>query len=84
MDATNFIGKWSTSIAVITTISGGAAWLTTTRNDVHHLSSKVIYMQKEMDTFVRDSHHKRNINDSRLSRIEAKLDMILNHMKRKN
>lgn len=82
MEPTSIIGKWSTTIAVATAISGGAAWLTTTRNDVQYLSKKVLQLQTEMDMFVKDSHRQRNLYDSRLSRIETKLDMIIDHMKK--
>ncbi len=72
------LGKWSTPFALATAISGGAAWLTTTRNDVQYLASQVETIQVDLDKF----NEKANDQDSRLSRMEAKIDMIIDYMKR--
>lgn len=67
-------------ISMLTTIIGGAAWLTTTRGDVNHLQLKV-------DTHIQDfkhSHTSMAIKSSKqgemISEINAKLDLLLRQM----
>lgn len=75
----DLLGKWSTPFALATAISGGAAWLTTTRNDVQYLASQIETIQEDIDTL----NERANDKDRRLSRMEAKIDMLIDYMKRK-
>ena len=74
------VSKLTFPLSMLTTIVGGAAWLTTTRGDVNHLQIKV-------DSHIQDfksSHTAMSVKASKqgeaISEINAKLDLLLRQM----
>lgn len=74
------VSKLTFPLSMLTTIVGGAAWLTTTRGDVNHLQLKV-------DTHIEDfkqSHTAMAVKTAKqgetISEINAKLDLLLRQM----
>jgi hypothetical protein len=79
----DLMGKWSTPFALATCIFGGAAWLTTTQIRLQHLNERVQQTHKELDAFILKSNAREAFQDDRLSRIETKLDILLEYMRDK-
>lgn len=77
MPLDSLLGKWSTPLALATAIFGGAAWLTTIRSDVMHLQQEI----EDVNSYIRESRLQESNQDDRLSRIETKLDLIVEYIK---
>jgi len=87
VDPLAYLAKLSVPLGVATTLLGGSAWLTTTHN-------KVETIEKDLTVFTEQWHQQKsklydqvNGQDSRLSRIEGKLDMLIEtmeHFRRRN
>ena len=81
LDPLDFLSKLSVPLGIVTTIIGGSAWLTTTHN-------KVDAIDKDLSSFTVQWQEQRgklsdqvNAQDSRLSRIEGKLDLLIENMR---
>lgn len=80
IDPLTYLAKLSVPLGVATTIIGGSAWLTTMHN-------KVETIEKEFGSFTVEYQEgkskvldKVNNQDSRLSRIEGKLDLLIENL----
>lgn len=89
LDATAMLAKWSVPLGVATTIVGGSAWLTTTRNRVEQMASEVLDLREDyrvQATKVTDriQRQEEKIGEvqSRLAAIEAKLDFLISGMRK--
>jgi hypothetical protein len=71
-----FFSKVSVPLGVITTILGGGAWLTTMHNKLEETQVHFAYISKA----VGDQRAKSAEYESRLSRIEGKLDIVIDTM----
>ena len=72
----------SVPIGMLATILGGAAWLTSTKADVTHLQEKV---EKHIIDFKQHKvriHDKTNKNVEKVNQIEAKLDLVIDQLRR--
>jgi len=70
------VSKLTLPISMLTTIIGGAAWLTTTRADVNHLQVKV-------DSHIEDFKKSRLKSEKQgevISEMNGKLDILLKQM----
>lgn len=80
MDNTfDFLSRVSIPLGVATSIIGGSAWLTTTHNRVENLSEEVAYLRVEL----KEEGEKRQHSDSRLARMEGKIDIIIQDIQRR-
>ena len=78
-DVLFFFSRWSVPLGVVTSLIGGSAWLTTLHSNVDHLQAQSVTLRQEL------VEQRKGIEgqDQRLSRMEGKLDSILDFIARR-
>lgn len=79
-DSIAFLSKWSVPIGVLTSVMGGSAWLTTTHNTVEHIQAEAQEIKEDIREHKSNIYEKLYNQDQRLSRIEGKLDLLVDEM----
>lgn len=89
-DPSWIFAKLSIPVGVLTTVIGGSAWLTTTRNRVEQVANDLVELKAEyrsqkdkiLDRLEMQDDKLSEAN-ARLSGLDAKVDIIINAVKRK-
>lgn len=76
-DALYSVSKLSVPIGMLTTIIGGSAWLTSTRNEVVHVRSEFEKLEVEFRQFKRVTQDKQSSQGEMISKIDGKMDLVL-------
>lgn len=71
--------KWAVPFGMLVSMCGGILWFAETSNDVKHLAKYVEKIENDTDDLKKED---KRIND-RLGRMEGKLDIIVDHVKRR-
>ena len=74
------LAKLTLPISMVTTIIGGSAWLTYTRSDVNHLTTKVDVHIVEFKKTTEKMHARNNKQGEIISRMDGKLDLMLKQL----
>lgn len=78
--ATLSVSKLSFPIGMVTTIIGGAAWLSTMHTQVQFISNRFEIVEREFKAFKDTTTHKQQIQGEMISRMDAKLDLMLKQL----
>jgi hypothetical protein len=81
VDPLAYLAKLSIPIGVATTVIGGSAWLTTLHNKVEAVESTLDERTDRASQERRVLFQKADNTETRLSRIEGKIDILLERMK---
>lgn len=82
VDPLSILAKLSVPLGVATTIFGGSAWLTTTHNTVVETQQELEEMKADTKENRKAVYQKLSNQDERLSRMEGKIDIIIQNMPR--
>ena len=80
MPDTYSVSKLSIPIGMLTTIIGGSAWLTSTRNEVMHLARQFEKVETEFRQFKKDTQVKQQVQGEMIHKIDGKMDLILKQL----
>lgn len=83
VDPLAYLSKLSVPFGVITTIIGGSAWLTTTHTKVEMIEKQFTVFAAEYSEEKGKILDKVNDQESKLSRIEGKLDILIETIRRR-
>jgi hypothetical protein len=82
-DPFSVIARWSIPFTMLISVMGGSAWLTTTANKVTALESEVAMFRAEYQLQRDRMFDQLSDQDQRLSRIEGKLDIVIESLRGK-
>lgn len=74
------VSKLSIPIGMLTTIIGGSAWLTSTRNEVVHVTRQFEKLETEFRQFKKDTQLKQQVQGEMIHKIDGKMDLILKQL----
>ena len=77
-DSVETFNKWGVPFGMLVSVAGGLLWFAETSNDVKHLSKYVEKIENDTDDLKAED---KRIND-RLGRIEGKIDIIVEYVRR--
>lgn len=74
------ISKLSVPIGMLTTIIGGSAWLTSTRNEVVFVKSQFEKLDKDFKDFKVMAIQRQQTQGEMIHKIDGKMDLILKQL----
>lgn len=74
------VSKLSIPIGMLTTIIGGSAWLTSTRNEVVHVTKQFEKLEIEFRQFKRVTQVKQSLQGEMIHKIDGKMDLVLKQL----
>lgn len=89
MDPLTFFSKMSVPVGVLTSIIGGSAWLTSTHNRVEQVAREVSELKSEyrnekdrLADRLQNQEEKLSQVVAKLSGVDAKLDLVINAIRK--